>query len=270
MYVLLLVPAYRNKLKSPMAKPGRRITLTPLPSQAQPPSLSLFSSPTPPGNSNFWKSNPAFTNHCTAFESAPPSLSEERKLLKEERSRRRQKHGSRTAPPSQRDAAGIRKTSPTTATTCNATARDKTSMSAQRGQQVKGQSLNRHCSGPSKVNDIDLKISNHSIFELHHGAKSKRSDLSSAASSMMDTSYKAVSGQRSIPTLSATTTRRVPLTSTPLPSKGCGQILSHASPSSVTHQDALHLLSDHYATLITGEPVIIHVHTVFLLKYQCP
>lgn len=223
-----------------MAKPGRRITLTPLPSQ--PPPLSHFSS-SPNSSGNCWKSNPVFTNHSMASESPPPSLSEERRLLKEERSRRRQKHGSRTAPPSQRES-DIRKPSPT-ATMCNTTARDKTSVSAQRGQQFKGQSSNRHHGDSSAVTDIDLKISTHSIFELNRGRNSaKRNDTSNS-----------VSNQRSISTLSAaasTTTSRLPLTSTPLPSRGCGQILSHASPSSVTHQDALDILSSHYATLIAG------------------
>ena len=220
-----------------MAKPGRRITLTPLPSQ--PPPLSHFSS-SPNSSGNCWKSNPVFTNHSMASESPPASLSEERRLLKEERSRRRQKHGSRTAPPSQRDS-GIRKPSPSA--TCNTTARDKTSMSAQRGQQFKGQSLNRYHGDSSAVTGIDLKISTHSIFELNHGRNStKRNDTSNS-----------VSDQRSISTLSAATsatTGWLPLTSTPLPSRGCSQVLSHAS---VTHQDALDLLSGHYATLIAGK-----------------
>jgi hypothetical protein len=225
-----------------MGKPSRRITLTPLPSQ--PP--SHFSSPSTPNSSganNSWKSNPAFTNHSTASEATPLSLSEERRLLKEERSRRRQKHGSRTAPSSQRDS-GTHKPSPSS--TCSAAGRgDKRSMSAQRGQQVKGQSAARHHGGNLEVNGIDLKISNHSIFELNHGMESKKDDLSSVMSSRMEPSYNAVSGQRSTSTLIAT--------STPLPSKGCGQTLSHASPSSVTNRDALDLISNHYATLITGD-----------------
>ena len=231
-----------------MAKPGRRITLTPLPSQ--PPPLSHFSS-LQNSSGNCWKSNPAFTNHSTASDSPPPSLSEERRLLKEERSRRRHKHGSRTAPPLQRDP-GIRKPSPTA--TCNTTVRDKSLMLAQRGQQFKGQSLNRHHGDSSAVAGIDLKISTHSIFELNHGRNStKRND---AMSSRMIASYDVASDQRSISTLSAAASSasdRLPLTSTPLPSKGCGQILSHASPSGVTHQDALELLSGHYAILIAGE-----------------
>ena len=146
-------------------------------------------------------------------------------------------------PPSQRDS-GIRKPSPSVM--CNTTARDKTSMSAQRGQQFKGQSLNRHHGDSLAVTGIDLKISTHSIFELNHGRNSTKTN---------DTSN-SVSDQRSISTLSAATsatTSRLPLTSTPLPSRGCGQVLSHASPSSVTHQDALELLSGHYAILIAGK-----------------
>ena len=237
---------FRNKSKSSTAKkPSRRITLTPLPSQPPPPP-SLFPSPNSSGGNNSWKSNPVFTNHSPASEATPPSLSEERRLLKEERSRRRQKHGSRTAPPLQRDS-GTHK--PPTAS--GATGRDKRSMSAQRGQQVKGQSTSRHHGRNSEENGIDLKISSHSIFELNHGTEyySKNSDLSYAR---MDPSCNAVSGQRSISTL--TSASRAPLTSTPMPSKGCGQNLPrHVSSSSVTHQDALDLLSSHYATLITGE-----------------
>ena len=238
-------------MKSPVAKPGRRITLTPLPSQ--PPPLSHFSA-SPNSSGNCWKSNPAFTNHFTASESSPSSLSEERRLLKEERSRRRQKHGSRTAPPLQRDA-GVRKPSPTT-TTYNSTARNKVSISAQRGQQFKGHSSTGHHGGSLEVNVIDLKISTHSIFELNHGRNSsKRNDFSRTMSSRMDASYEAMSGQRSISTLSAT--NQPPVTSTPLPTRECSQYLSHASPSNVTHQDALDLLSSHYATLITGKYHII-------------
>ena len=188
-----------------------------------------------------------FTNHSPASEATPPSLSEERRLLKEERSRRRQKHGSRTAPPLQRDS-GSHKPS---LTASGATGRDKRSLSGQRGQQVKGQSIARHHGRSLEENGIDLKISSHSIFELNHGTEyySKKSDLSYAR---MDPSCNAESGQRSISTL--TSASRAPLTSTPMPSKGCGQsLLSHVSSSSVTHQDALDLLSNHYATLITGE-----------------
>ena len=234
-------------MKSPIAKPGRRITLTPLPSQS--PSLSHFPSPNSSGSS--WKSNPAFTNHFTSSESAPPSLSEERRLLKEERSKRRHKHGNTTAPPSQRDA-GVRKPFTTART------RDKTgSMSSQRGQQFKSQSATWHHGGSLEENGLDMKISSHSIFELNRSSRGKNSTKNSNFSnstSRMDSTYNSLSGQRSISTLSAASgTSRLPLTSTPLPSRGCGQDLGHASPSNVTHSDALYVLSGHYATLITGE-----------------
>ena len=237
-------------MKSPIAKPGRRITLTPLPSQS--PSLSHFPSPNSSGSS--WKSNPAFTNHFTSSESAPPSLSEERRLLKEERSKRRHKHGNRTAPPSQRDA-GVRKPSTTSTTTYT---RDKTgSMSSQRGQQFKSQSATWHHGGSLEENGLDMKISSHSIFELNRSSRGKnttKNNNSSNSMSRMDSTYNSLSGQRSISTLSAASaTSRLPLTSTPLPSRGCGQRLGHTSPSNVTHPDALDLLSGHYATLITGE-----------------
>ena len=246
----------RNKSKSSTAKkPSRRITLTPLPSQPPPPP-SLFPSPNSSGANSGWKSNPAFTNHSPASEATPPSLSEERRLLKEERSRRRQKHGSRTAPPLQRDSGGTHKPSPTT---CGATGRDKRSLSAQKGQQVKDQSTARHHGRNSEENGIDLKISSHSIFELNCGTEyySKKSDLSNAR---MNPSCNALSGQRSISTLTSAdaTASRAPLTSTPMLSKGCGQsLLSHVSSSSVTHRDALDLLSNHYATLITGETFLL-------------
>lgn len=240
-----------------MGKPSRRITLTPLPSQP-PPHFSSPSTPNSSGANNSWKSNPAFTNHSTASEATPLSLSEERRLLKEERSRRRQKHGSRTAPISQRDS-GAPKPSPST---CSDISRgDKRSISAQRGQQVKDQSAARLHGRSLEVNGIDLRISNHSIFELNQGTESsKKDDLSNAMSSRMDPSNNAVSGQRSISTLIAT--------STPLPSKGCGQALSHASPSSVTHQDALELLSNHYATLITGDPYFIGPKIPYTWKFH--
>ena len=140
-------------------------------------------------------------------------------------------------------------------TASGANGRDKRSISAQRGQQVKGQSTSRHHGRSSEENGIDLKISSHSIFELNHGAEyySKKSDLSYAR---MDPSCNAGSGQRSISTLTSAgaAASRTPLTSTPMPSKGCGQSLpSHVSSSSVTHQDTLDLISSHYATLITGE-----------------
>ena len=146
-------------------------------------------------------------------------------------------------------------------------------MSAQRGQQVKGQSTARHHGRNLEENCIDLRISSHLIFELNHGTEyySKKSDLSNAMSrSRMDPSYNAVSGQRSISTLNATTSASTtasqpPHTSTPMPSNGCGQgLLNHASPSSVTHQDSLDLLSNHYASLITGETYIelqIQIHS---------
>ena len=150
-------------------------------------------------------------------------------------------------------------------------------MSAQRGQQVKGQSTARHRGRNSEENGIDLKISSHSIFELNHGTEcySKKSNLSNALSSRMDPLCNAVSGQRSISTLTSAgaTASRAPLTSTPMPSKGCGQNLpSHVSSSSVTHQDALDLLSSHYATLITGETyytglqIQMHSSTKIIIK----
>ena len=215
-HVLFSLHKIRNKLKSPVAKPGRRITLTLLP--YQPPSLSPhFPSPSSTNSSgnitSSSKSNPAFTNHSTAFESAPPSLSEERRLLKEERSRRRQKHGSRTAPPSQRDA-GIRKPSPSVAAPRNVTARDKRSMSAQRGQQVKVRvQMGTMAARSLEANGIDFRISSHSIFELNCEMKlPERQDSSKAVSSRMDS---AMSGHRSISTLSVANANWPPL-----PSKG--------------------------------------------------
>ena len=75
----------RLKAKGSSAKRGRRITLTPLPSQ--PASSNHFSSTNSPDNC--WKTNPAFTNYFTSSEK-PTSLSEEKRLLQLERSKRRQ------------------------------------------------------------------------------------------------------------------------------------------------------------------------------------
>ena len=82
----------RLKAKGSSAKRGRRITLTPLPSQ--PASSNHFSSTSSPDNC--WKTNPAFTNHFTLSEK-PTSLSEEKRLLQLERTKRRQKYGSKSA-----------------------------------------------------------------------------------------------------------------------------------------------------------------------------
>ena len=242
----------RSKMKGLAAKPGRRITLTPLPSQ--PPSLSNFSAP----NSSLgscWKSNPAFTNHFTSSEAAAPSsLSEERRLLKEERSRRRQKYGSKTTSSSQRDF-GIRKPLPTSCNTSTVSARDKSSMLSERGQWVNGQSSSSPSDGRLERSGIDLKIATHSIFEF--SSSSHGSNPSPNYSSKMDPSYQnALSGQRSISTLnSISSTDQPPLTSTPLPSRAGGQSLYQVSPFNVAHRDSLDLLSNHYANLIKSESV---------------
>ena len=133
-------------------------------------------------------------------------------------------------------------------------------MLAQRGQQVKGLSANEHRGGNLKMNGIDLKISSHSIFELNCGMKSpKRNDFSDTA----------VSDQRFISTLSTANASRPPFTTTLLPSKGCGQVLSHTSPTSVTHRDSLDLLSTRYANLITGEIIYMYPRAYHIARNFC-
>ena len=236
-------------MKSATAKPGRRITLTPLP--FQPPSLSTFSTPnSSPGSC--WKSNPAFANHFTASEATAPSssLSEERRMLKEERSRWRQKHGNKMTSSSLRPSS--------------ASASDKPSMSSGRGQQVKGQSS----SSPLEGSGIDEKIATHSIFQFSSSSRGRNTSTNSSSlnySSKMDPSYQdTVSGQRSISTLSSiSSTSHPPLTSTPplsmVVSRGCGQSACQTSLLNVTHRDSLDLLSNHYADLINSESHVIHV-----------
>ena len=133
-----------------MAKPGRCITLTPLPSQ--PPFLSPHFPSLSPSNSSgnitsSWKSNPAFTNHSTAFESALP-LSPKREGCLKKRDREDGRNMAAEPHHLRRETLVlVNLLFQYIAAMRNATARDKSSMSARRGQQVKGQSTNGHHGG---------------------------------------------------------------------------------------------------------------------------
>ena len=263
---------HRTKGRNSSAKPGRRITLTPLGSQ-QLPSLHQFSSTTTSGNC--WKTNPAFTNHFTSSES-PASLSEERKLLQQERSRRRQKHGNRTAP-TQRDV--FHKPGMTTRdhsnSFCTEGGKSQVPMKADKGNsghmhrslpvsqkgQYSGQSVikevGHHHRSREEEASLDHRLSNHSIFELNSSARGKHSTHSanrshsqhSAPTSRIESTHSATLGQGSL-SLHDASLNHPPLTSTPLLSVDCGHV--QVSPAEVTHWDTLDLLSGHYASLITG------------------
>ena len=281
----------RKKDKSSSAKPGRRITLTPLTSTPQP-ATHQFSSPH--SSDNCWKSNPAFTNHFTSSE-RPVSLAEERKLLQQERSRMKQRQGNRTAPVHKeggRKGATYSRDQSVTYSSGGERDRGETrsggggrrgaSSAGHRGQSSGQSSLGHHGRSLEEESKLDSKLSGHSIFELNSSARGKHCSRASGSSPHMQrsvqsyqssnhthhsvnsthhstgsTHYDVNSAHHSAdsamfsqasPYLLNTSHNAPPLTSTPLLCRGP----SEATPTNVTNQNALDVLSHHYAALIKG------------------
>lgn len=264
------------KEKSPLAKPGRRITLTPLTSPA--PATNHFSSPS--ASENCWKTNPAFTNQLTSSEQPSNCLSEERKLLQQVRSRRKPRHGSRTAP-THRDA--FRKAGTTNSRDHASswlrggeTQRERGAIKTDRGRggcksaslTRNGQSSGQSSLGQSLIGErssIDSQLRSHSIFELNSSARGKHSAKMNSSMHSHDSVArndhfyeKADSTHQSLEVIircsrhGSPSLPAPPLTSTPL----VGHRAPEVSLANVTNKTALDTLSHHYSSLIKGKAVV--------------
>lgn len=270
---IVVVALHREKEKD--SKPSRRITLTPVGTQ---PSVPQFSSA-----GNVWKSNPAFTQNFSSSESPLP-LSEERKLLQQER--KRQKHeGTKSAHKAREHHKSIqhpmskfagfsgskaRHHSPAVARKYGHTSQEGSNASRQSSVSSvsKTQSSNLSRDHSMSGESLSSKISSHSIFKLSQSYKKctkvhvedssgpgiESSNLDDSSIPRIEVTTEAV-GQSVMSDESPgppTTAEVVPITSTPFNPPTLHHQLQ-TSTSRVSSKDTLDTLASLYARLIEGD-----------------